>query len=128
MSFSNFKPRTFVHFVIVTFLFCGFQAPGQAAMVTSEALLAGATIKADRAALREQLLRDDVRKDLLTMGVNPADVEARINSLTVSEISRIQGQLDSLPAGGDGLGTVALVLVILILLEVAGVIDIFPRI
>jgi hypothetical protein len=54
-------------------------------------------------------------------------VENRINSLSQAELAQINARLDSLPAGGNGLGTVALVLLILILLEVAGVIDIFPR-
>ena len=54
-------------------------------------------------------------------------METRINSMTASEISQVQGHLANLPAGGSALGTVALVLVILILLEIAGVIDIFPK-
>ncbi len=108
--------------VALLFSLACVQAPVQAAMVSTQSL-AGAE---QRQAISETLLREDVRHELVRMGVDPADVEARIAALSPGELNRIQGQLDKLPAGGSALGTVALLLLILMLLDIAGVTDIFP--
>lgn len=103
-----------------------FQTPAYAAMLTTQQLAAD-ELQVDRQTLQQRLLRDDVRTELVALGVSPESVATRINNLSQAELAQINARLDSLPAGGDGLGTVAVVLLILILLEVTGVIDIFPR-
>lgn len=126
MTPHNLNLRAIVYFVALFFSLATFQAPVHAALIGTDSLVSQTELQQQRDALGEQLLRDDVKKELLALGVDPADVTERVNSMTVSEIQQVQGQLDSLPAG-SGLGTVAVVLLILILLEVAGVIDIFPK-
>jgi hypothetical protein len=68
--------------------------------------------------------REDVRTALLAQGIDPAEAQARIESLTDSELSQIASQIDKLPAAGDGLGLVIAVLIIVLLviviLKVAG--------
>lgn len=120
-------PRFVAYLMALVFSFACVQAPVHAAIIGTDTLVSQVELQQQRDALAEQLLRDDIKNELLTLGVNPSDVIDRVNSMTISEIQQVQGQLASLPAG-SGLGTVALVLVILILLEVAGVIDIFPKI
>ena len=113
--------------LVMVFGLASFQAPVQAAMMTSQDIVQQNQLQSERTRLQERLLREDVKSELLALGVSPAEVEQRIGSLTMSEISAINGQLDSLPAGGDALGTVLAVILILILLEAVGAIDIFPR-
>lgn len=120
--------RAFISLLIVAFSMAAIQLPAQAALITTQELASQQAIDAERAQLSERLLRSDVKQELLRLGVAPETVEQRINSLSHSELAAMNGKLDQLPAGGDGLGTVALVLLILILLEITGVIDIFPRI
>ncbi|MGD9659734.1 MAG: PA2779 family protein [Porticoccaceae bacterium] len=127
MSFRVLTPKPLVAFVLFVFSLAMVQVPTHAAIISTEQILANTQVNLERQHLSEQLLREDVKSQLLVLGVSPESVQERINSLTSAEIQQIQGQLNSLPAGGDGLGTVAVVLLILILLEVAGVIDIFPR-
>jgi len=129
-TFTCASRRTRLTALLVTTLFtsAGLQAPAHAAIVGTDALVADAELQTQRQTLNETLMRDDVRDQMLALGVDPADVQQRIDSLTPAELAQIQGKLDQLPAGGDGLGTVALVLLILILLDIAGVTDIFPRI
>ncbi|KJS07273.1 MAG: hypothetical protein VR73_09155 [Gammaproteobacteria bacterium BRH_c0] len=122
----QYTPRFLAYLVALLFSFACIQAPVHAAMIGTDTLVSEAELVQQRDALSAQLLRDDVKKELLALGVNPADVTERVNNMTASEIQQVQGQLASLPAG-SGLGTVAVVLLILILLEVAGVIDIFPK-
>jgi len=128
MNVRDLPPKSLVAFIIFVFSLAMVQIPAHAAIISTEQIAANAQINLERQQLSEQLLRDDVKSQLLVLGVSPDAIQERINSLTSAEIQQIQGQLNSLPAGGDGLGTVAVVLLILILLEVAGVIDIFPRI
>ncbi|HLS97768.1 MAG: PA2779 family protein [Porticoccaceae bacterium] len=126
MTTHTLNLRSIVYFVVLFFSLAAVQVPAHAALIGTDSLVSQAELQQQRDALAEQLLRDDVKKELLTLGVDPADVTERVNGMTQSEIQQVQGQLDSLPAG-SGLGTVAVVLLILILLEVAGVIDIFPK-
>lgn len=104
------------------------QLPAQAAMITTEALATTVALEQQRDQLTQRLLRDDVRQQLQTLDVNPADVEARIQSMTPSELAQLQGKLDQMPAGGGFLGTLALILVIFLILDLGGITDIFPAI
>lgn len=114
--------------LVIAFTTTCLQAPAYAAMLSNQDIAAQQSLQAERDQLRERVMRDEVKSQMVSMGVDPVDVENRINKLTSSEISQINGNLDSLPAGGNVLGTIALVLIILILLEITGSIDIFPRI
>lgn len=111
------------------FLAASMQAPVMAAMVDNNQLAMQAELQLKRDEVRSFMARADVREALLGYGVNSDDVDARINNLSESELLQIQDRLAQLPAGGDGaLGTVAVVFLVLILLEVLGTIDIFPGI
>ncbi|MFV8819893.1 PA2779 family protein [Haliea sp. E17] len=119
--------RFIVMMLLLTFTTVGLQAPAYAAMLSTQQIAAQGSLQAERDQLHQRVMRDDVRAQLVEMGVSPDTVSDRINSLTSAEIAQVNGQLDALPAGSGVLGTVVLVLLILILLEVAGVIDIFPK-
>ncbi|PJA77105.1 MAG: hypothetical protein CO150_02090 [Nitrospirae bacterium CG_4_9_14_3_um_filter_53_35] len=41
---------------------------------------------------------------MVQQGVRPEEARARINSLTDTEVNRISGMMDRLPAGGDAVG------------------------
>lgn len=128
MILSSFRYRLAAFLALLAFSFAAVQAPAQAGLITTDQLVASSEVEAQRDALTELLQREDIKQELLNLGVDPDSVSDRVASLTPAEVSQIQGQLDQLPAAGNGLTTVALVLLILILLEIAGVIDIFPGI
>ena len=106
----------------------GIQAPAMADIVDTPMLALQADMQMQRDDVRVLLARDDVRASLLGYGVSPADMDARINSLTQSELLQIQNQLDSLPAGSSAVGLVLGVILIFVLLDVLGATDVFPRI
>jgi hypothetical protein len=121
--------KTCILSVASVFLAASFQAPVMAAMVNNEQLAMQAQLQLQRDEVRSLLAREDVRETMLGYGISNADVDARINNLTESELLQIQHRLAQLPAGGDGvLGTVVLIFVILLLLDVLGTTDIFPGI
>lgn len=125
MSTTMFRFRLMTFLALFAFSFAAVQAPAHAALVTTDQLVASSEVEAQRTAIAELLQREDIKQELLDLGVNPDTINDRVANMTAGEVSQVHGQLAELPAAA-GLGTVALVLLILILLEIAGVIDIFP--
>jgi len=97
-----------------------------AGIVSTEAAFAGATLDADRARLNEALAREDVRAALLSYGVDPAVVQKRVSSLTADEVQRMNAQMDQLPAGGDVLGVLLTIFIILLITDLIGWTSVFP--
>lgn len=103
---------------------------GEAAMVGTEMLLRGAQHQQAAARIEEFLNRQEVQAALVSQGVNPEEARARVGSLSGTEIERIAGIVDSLPAGGDGIGTVVgaalLVFFVLLITDILGLTHVFP--
>ncbi len=109
-------------FVITGMLGLGFHTAAHGAIVGT-----GATINAEKTQqLRDLLARDDVQTQLVTLGVDPTEAMARVNSMTDDEITALTGNLENLPAGGDALGTLALIFIVLLITDILGYTDIFP--
>lgn len=74
------------------------------------------------------LAREEVRNRLERYGVDPVAANERIAALTDEELALLATELENLPAGGDLLGVVGVVFIVLLILELVGVIDIFSKI
>jgi len=68
-----------------------------------------------------------VRSQMMSMGVAPADVDARVARLTDPELHSLAAHMNQMPAGGDILAVIGLVFLVLLILELVGVIDIFKK-
>lgn len=99
-----------------------------AAVVSTQQLSQQATVDSKRDRLSAMVSRDEVASQLTRLGVDPAVAQQRIANLSAEEIDLLHARIEELPAGAGALGTIAIVLVILILLDVAGVTDIFPKV
>jgi hypothetical protein len=100
----------------------------QAAIVgTLQAVEAGSSRAADLSTVTSALARDQVRAQMLALGVDPAAVDARVARLTDAELRSLAERMGTLPAGGDALAIIGIVFLVLIILEVVGVIDIFKK-
>src|SRR5512141_2485271 len=77
----------------------------QATMVGTTAVLASPALSqsGERLRILSQLHRQDVQAQLKARGVDPAQVQARVNSLSDAEVHTLAAQLDQLPAGAGGL-------------------------
>ena len=99
----------------------------RAALVTTQEAVAP---EAGRDRIRAFLERAEVRDQLEALGVDVDEARARVAGMSDAEVAEVAGRLDSLPAGGDSVAGVLLVIaaafLILILLDYAGVIDLFP--
>ena len=117
----------FRRFIASFLLLCmmGMAVPMQAraAIVTTDAI----TAAADRERVTSLLARDDVRGKLEAAGVKSTDVQARVDALSNDEVTQLAAQIDSLPAGGDGiLGALVLIFVVLVITDLIGLTHIFP--
>ena len=86
-----------------------------AAMIGTEAVVLETLTQQDRSLILDALNREEVKAKLLSLGVDPAQVQARVDALTTVEIRTISQKLDQLPAGS---GVISLLLVILLLVLV----------
>jgi hypothetical protein len=83
----------------------------------------------DRARVESFIEQENVRDQMVSLGVDPAEVKERLAALTEAELSMLNQNIDNLPAGGSSLLVViGIVFVVLLVLEVTGVIDIFKKV
>lgn len=104
--------------------------PAAAGLVSTDTVLATEAGTADRERVRQFLARDDVRAQMSSLGVSPAEASQRVAALSDDEVRRIAGHLDDMPAGGDGLGVVigaaVLIFIVLLITDIAGLTKVFP--
>lgn len=105
----------------------------QAVIVPTETLLpaeaaAGTTLSAEaaRARVGDFLARDDVRQALMGQGVDAEAAQARVAALSDTEVAELAGRIDSAPAGGEVLGLLFTVFVILLVTDILGLTKVFP--
>lgn len=89
-----------------------------AALVETETMLDMSRSQQARETLKQFMAREDVKSAIIAQGVDPAEADARLNSLTDAEVIQLADQINQLPAGGDVLGLLIAVLVIVILVLV----------
>jgi hypothetical protein len=94
----------------------------QAAIITTDQAIELSDRTSQIARINEALARESVQEVLVTLGVDPVDASARVDSLTAEELHLLESRLADLPAGGTGVvevvGIVAIVLIVLELLNV----------
>ena len=117
---------------LVAVSFCFFSivvAPVQAAMVTTPDIFQVQDNDLAREKVRLFLQRQDVGNYLQAMGVDKQEAQARVDTMTNEEVRMLVNKIDQMPAGGDALGfvlAVALVVfVVLVITDIIGVTDVF---
>ena len=115
------------HLLAFGILALSLQLPAaHAGMIGTEAVVNAAQVQQDRERLRDVFNRDDVQAQLLARGVDPAQVQARVDSLTDQEVQSLSGKIDQLPAGGDGLGLLVFIFIVLLITDILGFTNVFP--
>ena len=119
--------RAFVHIVMAALIFAGFAQATQAAMIGTDQIYAAASAQQNHDRIAAALNRPEVISQLERMGVTKADAQARVAALTDTEAAAVASQIDSLPAGGDGiLGALVLIFVVLLVTDILGLTKVFP--
>ena len=102
----------------------------QAAMVTTDQVVAQSELAGERERVQHFMAREDVRQQLVALGIDPDEAAQRASTLSDDEVRQIAGKLGELPAGEGAVGAVLAAILILVLVliitDVMGATDVFP--
>ena len=121
---SSLMKRVMAILVSVSML-SSYSLSSYAGVVTTQQMLQQQLAATDKAALVSALDREDVRQQLVDLGVDPEVAKQRIAALDDEQIEAVKAKVDELPAGGGVLELLVAVLLVLIILDVVGVTNIF---
>lgn len=110
-------------------VFTGVAQAAPTALISTEQA-AAATQAAPRseghARLQAALDRADLAALLQARGVSTDELRARVDALTDAEAQRMVAQIDQAPAGGDVLGILFTVFIVLLVTDILGLTKVFP--
>ena len=102
--------RTLCRLLMVLMVWSPMQF-AQAGMIGTDQVASVAS-QHDRDTVLQFLGRADVATQLQSLGVDPASVKDRVSAMTDQELQSLAGKIHSMPAGGDTLGVILLLLVV----------------
>ncbi len=111
--------------VLFSFNCVAIQAPAHAAMISSESLVQATQRDAAEAKVWQALSRPDLVRQMEQLGVDPVQARDRVAALTDEELASLGQRIDQLPAGGDFIGTVAFIFVLLLVTDLLGLTKVF---
>lgn len=80
-----------------------------------------------RQQLQQFLERDDVRAQLIELGVDPAEAQARVERMSDQEVVTAAARMPELPAGGDSVvGAIVFIFLVLLITDLLGLTDVYP--
>jgi hypothetical protein len=101
-----------------------------AQVVPTEALVPPAatvgTAADSRVRVNAFFAREDVRLAMVKEGVDASAAQARVDAMSDDEIRALDGRIAQAPAGGDVLGIIFAVFVILLVTDILGFTKVFP--
>jgi len=118
--------RTFIGAFLAAFAFVGHTQVVQAAIIGTEQIHAANTASQNRARIGAALDRPEVIAHLERMGVSKDDAQARVAALSDEEAATVASQIDSLPAGGNVVGAIVLIFLVLLVTDILGLTKVFP--
>jgi len=103
-----------VRFVSCLLVVCLIGMPFQvnAGLIGTDQVVTAAQVQAARATVLSQLSRAELTDQLQAFGLTSQNAKDRVAALTDTEVTKLAGQIDSLPAGASGV--LALIAIILI--------------
>lgn len=117
--------RTVAVLVAANLLTPGFVQSAGAGVISTEAALQMEERAERIERIHSVLARDSVREQLVRFGVDAADAERRVASLSDGELQELEQRMNELPAGAGALEVLGIVLLVLLVLELVGVTDVF---
>lgn len=111
MTNTNVFVRCICRMLIVCMAAFPFSA--HAGMIGTDQIVTAAQAQGARDTLRDFVGRSEVRNQLQSYGISPAAAQARVNSMTDTEVASLAGQIDSLPAGGASGWAIAAALLVI---------------
>ena len=124
---NRFK-RLLASMLMVSTTLMGLPVVAHAGLISTEELVsfAPSSLHSNRDKVTVFLSRDDVRGALERHGVSSAAAIDRVQAMTDVEIAQLASRVDQAPAGGDVLGLLFTVFIVLLVTDILGLTKIFP--
>ena len=97
----------------------------QAEMISTDSAIAALAAETDRQTLLNEISREDVRAEMIALGVDPAEAESRLMAMTDEEVAAALAQIDDGTAGADIVGALVTVFLILLLTDLLCLTNLF---
>ena len=124
------KPVSFL--LLFTFILLDFSVQtAKAQMIGTTTVIAAQKQDANRERVTAFLNREDVQQVMAKHGVNAAEAQKRVASLSDSELTKVSQAMEQLPAGGDSaigiiVGAAVFIFVVLLITDLLGLTHVFP--
>ncbi|MBK7547957.1 MAG: PA2779 family protein [Rhodoferax sp.] len=122
---NTFK-RLVASLVIASTALMGLPMTAQAAIVSTDEAMSTPVAAANRDRVNTFLTRADVRKALQEQGVNGDAAVERVKAMSDTEVAQLAGRIDQAPAGGDILGILFTIFIVLLVTDIMGLTKVFP--
>ena len=117
----NTFDKNLIRFLIASFCYLELPiAPARAEMSSTYRVTGTSQTASPRQKLQRYLERENVCAGLEQNGVTPAAAKARADALSDEEVATVAGRIDALPAGGELIGALVFVFVLLLLTDILG--------
>ena len=114
--------------VSISLVCLGFAQVAPAGMISTGEIVDNQTRVESLSRIELLLAREDVTRQMVALGVQPQQVIARLDAMTTAELIELESRFDEQVAGGDALGLIGAVFLVLLILELVGVTDVFKSI
>lgn len=121
----NFK-RLIASLLIICMSSLGLPMVAQAGIVPTEEAMVITSASTERDRVVTFLTREDIRQSLEEQGVNPQAAIDRVNTMSDYEVQQLAGRIDQVPAGGNIIGVLFTVFIVLLITDILGFTKIFP--
>jgi len=123
---STFKSIIVIPLLAMFFSVSSFLPAAKAAVIETEIIFNLQSQSAEEK-VSTFLARDDVKQQMIHLGVDPVDAQNRVATMSHEELAQIQQHIDNLPAGAGVFAVLGVVFLVLLILELVGVTNVFSR-
>ena len=122
----NTAKRLIASALIVSTTMLGMPLAATAGIVPTDTTLTATAAQANRDRVSTFFAREDVRSALQDGGVQSSAAMERVQAMSDAEVTQLAGRIDQAPAGGEIVGVLFTVFIILLVTDILGLTKVFP--
>jgi hypothetical protein len=103
IMYTLLEKRLLVFVISISLISYGVPSVSEAGMIGTQALIEAQGRDQMLTRIDTYITKENVRNQMIALGVDPADVRQRLSALTNDELRMLDGKLDSMPAAGESM-------------------------
>jgi hypothetical protein len=104
----------------------GFPMAAHANIVATDEVVSAGVAASHRDTVNSFLAREDVRQAMQAQGISPLAATERVSAMSDAEVAQLAGRVDQAPAGGEILGLLFTVFILLLVTDILGLTKVYP--